>query len=79
MAKFASLSFSGNPDIGILQYQDKLYVFSSKAAAYEFSEAPDMFIALVGEAAKKSPELIQLLELHQQFAAISPYSQVHIK
>ena len=28
------------------------------------------------EAAKRSPELIQLLELHQQFATITPYSQV---
>ena len=30
---------------------------------------------MVAEAAKKSPELIQLLELHQQFATIAPYSQ----
>ena len=29
---------------------------------------------MVAEAAKKSPELIQLLELHQQFATITPYS-----
>ena len=29
---------------------------------------------MVAEAAKKSPELIQLLELHQQFATIAPYS-----
>ena len=34
------------------------------------------FIRLVAEAAKKSPELIQLLELHTQFASITPYSQV---
>ncbi len=34
------------------------------------------FIRLVAEGAKKSPELIQLLELHTQFASITPYTQV---
>uniref|UniRef100_H2YB66 Cilia- and flagella-associated protein 206 n=1 Tax=Ciona savignyi TaxID=51511 RepID=H2YB66_CIOSA len=73
--KHDRLLLPGNPDIGIMQYQDKLYVFSSREAAYEFAFHPDKAIALVAEAAKKSPELIQLLELHQQFASISPYSQ----
>ena len=31
---------------------------------------------MVAEGAKKSPELIQLLELHTQFASITPYAQV---
>nr|CAB3230173.1 UPF0704 protein C6orf165 homolog [Phallusia mammillata] len=75
IVKYDRLLLPGNPDIGIMQYQEKLYVFSSKAAAYEFARNPEEYITLVGEAAKKSPELIQLLELHQQFAAISPYSQ----
>ncbi|CAK8690676.1 cilia- and flagella-associated protein 206-like [Clavelina lepadiformis] len=75
IVKHSRLLLPGNPDIGILQYQDKLYVFSSRTAAYEFAQQPDKYIAFVGEAAKRSPELIQLLELHQQFAAISPYSQ----
>ena len=34
------------------------------------------YIAGIAEAAKKSPELIQLLELHTQFASITPYTQV---
>ena len=51
-------------------------MFSSREAAYEFAADPEHYIMLVAEAAKKSPELIQLLELHQQFATISPYSQV---
>lgn len=34
------------------------------------------YIRLVAEGAKRSPELIQLLELHTQFATITPYSQV---
>ena len=36
------------------------------------------YIQQVGEGAKKSPELIQLLELHTQFATVTPYSQVFI-
>ena len=35
---------------------------------------PEWFIQQVAECAKKSPELIQLLELHHQFATITPYS-----
>lgn len=34
------------------------------------------FIGLVADGAKKSPELIQLLELHTQFSTITPYAQV---
>jgi 2-methylcitrate dehydratase PrpD len=34
------------------------------------------YIQMAAEAAKRSPELIQLLELHTQFATITPYSQV---
>ena len=36
------------------------------------------YINGVAEAAKKSPELIQLLELHTQFASITPYAQVRV-
>ena len=32
----------------------------------------------MAEAAKKSPELIQLLELHTQFASITPYARVRL-
>ena len=34
------------------------------------------YIVGVAEGAKYSPELIQLLELHAQFATITPYTQV---
>jgi hypothetical protein len=36
------------------------------------------YILQVAECAKRSPELIQLLELHTQFAAITPYAQVTV-
>ncbi|KAK6178134.1 hypothetical protein SNE40_012955 [Patella caerulea] len=75
LGKFDRLLLPSNPDIGVLRYKDHHYAFSSKAAAYEFAENPTMYIQLVAEGAKRSPELIQLLELHNQFSTITPYSQ----
>ncbi|KAL3864488.1 hypothetical protein ACJMK2_006167, partial [Sinanodonta woodiana] len=63
-----------NPEIGVLRYKEHYYAFSSKKAAHEFAQNIEGFIALVAEGAKKSPELIQLLELHTQFATVTPYS-----
>ncbi|XP_029902991.1 cilia- and flagella-associated protein 206 [Myripristis murdjan] len=70
------LLLPGNPSIGILKHKEKLYVFSSKDTALKFASSPDEFIAQVAEKAKRSPELIQLLELHQQFACVTPYSEM---
>uniref|UniRef100_A0A8C5QWM6 Cilia- and flagella-associated protein 206 n=1 Tax=Leptobrachium leishanense TaxID=445787 RepID=A0A8C5QWM6_9ANUR len=70
------LLLPGNPDIGILNYKERYYRFSSKEAAYMFAKDPDHYIHLIGDKAKQCAELIQLLELHQQFAAITPHSQV---
>ncbi|XP_070540608.1 cilia- and flagella-associated protein 206-like [Ptychodera flava] len=75
LVKYDRLLLPGNPDIGVLRYKDRYYTFSSKKAAYEFASEPDSFIMMVADGAKKSPELIQLLELHTQFATITPYSQ----
>uniref|UniRef100_A0A3B4GDP0 Cilia- and flagella-associated protein 206 n=1 Tax=Pundamilia nyererei TaxID=303518 RepID=A0A3B4GDP0_9CICH len=68
------LLLPGNPYIGALKHKEKLYVFTSKEAAMKFALSPDSFVAEVAEKAKYSPELIQLLKLHQQFSCISPYS-----
>ncbi|XP_075940902.1 cilia- and flagella-associated protein 206 [Anarhichas minor] len=70
------LLLPGNPHIGVLQHKEKLYVFSSKEAALKFASSPDDFIAEITEKAKHSPELIQLLKLHQQLSCISPYSEI---
>lgn len=78
------LLLPGNSAIGILKYKDKYYTFNSRDAAYSFAENPENYINLITEKAKKNAELIQLLELHQQFETLIPYSQVkdvdkHIK
>ncbi|XP_026197987.1 cilia- and flagella-associated protein 206 [Anabas testudineus] len=70
------LLLPGNPHIGVLKHKDKLYVFSSKKAALEFTSSPDDYISEIAEKAKLSPELIQLLKLHQQFSSVSPYSEI---
>ncbi|XP_032750535.1 cilia- and flagella-associated protein 206 [Rattus rattus] len=72
------LLLPGNPTIGILKYKEKYYTFNSRDAAYSFAENPDHYINLIKEKAKKNAELIQLLELHQQFETLIPYSQVNM-
>ena len=48
---------------------------------YTFFRSPTIiisgsrYIARIAEAAKRSPELIQLLELHMQFSTITPYGK----
>lgn len=78
LIKLLFLIFTGNPAIGILKYKEKYYTFSTRDAAYTFAENPDHYIHLIKEKAKKNAELIQLLELHQQFETLIPYSQVNM-
>uniref|UniRef100_A0A672GU92 Cilia- and flagella-associated protein 206 n=1 Tax=Salarias fasciatus TaxID=181472 RepID=A0A672GU92_SALFA len=72
------LLLPGNPNIGVLKHKEKLYVFSSKRAAVQFSSDPDAFASEVAERAKRSPELIQLLQLHQDLSAAAPPAQVRL-
>ncbi|XP_051043469.1 cilia- and flagella-associated protein 206 isoform X2 [Phodopus roborovskii] len=72
------LLLPGNPTIGILKYKEKYYTFNTRDAAYSFAENPEHYINLIKEKAKKNAELIQLLELHQQFETLIPYSQVNM-
>ncbi|KAA8583413.1 hypothetical protein FQN60_015959 [Etheostoma spectabile] len=70
------LLLPGNPHIGVFKHKEKLYVFRSKEAALKFASSPGVFIAEVAEKAKHSPELIQLLKLHQQFSCVTPYEEM---
>ncbi|KAH3708597.1 cilia- and flagella-associated protein 206-like [Dreissena polymorpha] len=74
LAKFDRLLLPANPEIGVLRFKEHFYAFSSKKAAMEFSSNIEGYIQQVAEGAKRSPELIQLLELHTQFATITPYT-----
>ncbi|XP_072822461.1 cilia- and flagella-associated protein 206-like [Vicugna pacos] len=70
------LLLPGNPAIGILKYKEKYYTFNTRDAAYSFAENPENYIDIIREKAKKNAELIQLLELHQQFETLIPCSQM---
>ncbi|XP_049628192.1 cilia- and flagella-associated protein 206 [Suncus etruscus] len=72
------LLLPGNPAIGILKYKDKYYTFNSKEAACLFADNPEIYTDAIRETAKKNAELIQLLELHQQFETLIPYSQMKV-
>ncbi|XP_074189379.1 cilia- and flagella-associated protein 206 isoform X3 [Rhinolophus sinicus] len=73
------LLLPGNPAIGILKHKEKYYTFSTRSAAYSFAENPEIYIGLIREKAKKNAELIQLLELHQHFETLIPYSQAALR
>lgn len=75
LATHDRLLIPGNADIGILHFKNHYYTFVSKEAALEFASDPDRYILQISECAKKSPELIQLLELHTQFASLASYGQ----
>ncbi|XP_053143263.1 cilia- and flagella-associated protein 206 isoform X2 [Hemicordylus capensis] len=70
------LLLPGNPSIGVLKHKEKYYAFTSKEAAYAFAKNPEKYIKMTAEKAKECAELIQLLELHQQFESLAPYSQL---
>ncbi|XP_053743468.1 cilia- and flagella-associated protein 206-like [Synchiropus splendidus] len=57
------LLLPGNPSIGVLKHMNKFYAFSSRDAARLFARRPSYFISEVEEKAKRSPELIRLLQL----------------
>ncbi|XP_015983704.1 cilia- and flagella-associated protein 206 isoform X2 [Rousettus aegyptiacus] len=73
------LLLPGNPAIGILKHKEKYYTFNNRDAAYSFAENPENYIDIIKEKAKKNAELIQLLELHQQFETLIPYSQANLR
>ncbi|XP_067274533.1 cilia- and flagella-associated protein 206 isoform X2 [Pseudorasbora parva] len=70
------LLLPGNPYIGVLKHKEKYYAFSSRSAALEFAGKADEFTGAVVEMAKRTPELIQLLQLHQEFASVTPYAEM---
>ena len=35
-----------NPEIGVLHYKENYYAFSSKTAAEEFAQEPDLYVLL---------------------------------
>ena len=63
----------GKVSVGVLEYREQYFTFINKEAAKDFAKDPDGYIGKVVEHAKKAPELINLLNMHSHFAAITPY------
>uniref|UniRef100_A0A1A8HYV4 Cilia- and flagella-associated protein 206 n=1 Tax=Nothobranchius kuhntae TaxID=321403 RepID=A0A1A8HYV4_NOTKU len=70
------LLLPGNPQIGVLKHKEMLFAFSSKEAALKFASCPDDVIAEVMTTSKHFPELLKLLNLHQQPLCVHPKSEV---
>ncbi|KAG4105778.1 hypothetical protein H8356DRAFT_1633378 [Neocallimastix lanati (nom. inval.)] len=61
---------SGDRNIGLLQYKDKVYSFSSIEGAVEFSKNPDYYIQSILIDACRNPSLIQLFHLYSYFPTV---------
>ena len=42
LVKYDRLLLPGNPEVGVLKHKDSYYTFSSRQAAEQFSEDPDV-------------------------------------
>jgi hypothetical protein len=56
-----------NPRLGLLHHRGKYYAFSTPEAAFAFSKTPEKFISAAVDCSRRSPELIQLLDMHTHF------------
>lgn len=64
--------------LGILQYDNRYYGFTNQSTADEFATNPDALIKQTLDNAKKYPELLELLQLHDYFSSFSPSGETTI-
>lgn len=62
----------GHPQLGLLHYRGKYFAFSSQEAALAFASNPEKFISVAVDCSRRSPELIQLLDMHTHFSLGTP-------
>ncbi|KAF5296643.1 hypothetical protein FQR65_LT10183 [Abscondita terminalis] len=60
----------GNPNMGVMYFESKYYVFSSVEAAQSFSVKPKRYTLLGLELARQKPEFINLLQLEKQLKEV---------
>ncbi|GLV32787.1 uncharacterized protein CBL_00506 [Carabus blaptoides fortunei] len=60
----------GNPNMGICKWHDKCYVFSSPEAASAFGQDPKTYVLRALEGIRTRPELINLLQMHDQIRSV---------
>merc|ERR550514_1360030 len=62
-----SILVPGRPELGVVQYRGRYCVFASEAAMNQFMASPESHFLGVREASRRSPALIHLLRLHEDF------------
>ena len=72
LATYEGILIPGIPRVALLKYKNKIYSFSSSENAVAFAQSPDQFIDMVVDCSRKSPELIQLLNLQSYFSTVKP-------
>ena len=53
--------------LGLIKYAEMFYGFSSVDAAHDFVNDPTSYLTRIQEKSRAGPDLIELLNLHQQF------------
>ena len=61
-------------NLGLIQYEDRFYGFTNQEAASAFAAGIDGSLDRILLNAKKFPELLELLQLHEHFSSIAPDS-----
>ncbi|KAJ9597926.1 hypothetical protein L9F63_011213, partial [Diploptera punctata] len=69
----------GNPNMGVCRWKGNYYAFSSPSAAAQFGQDPERFVMMALSLAREKSELIGLLQLQEQIAAVRSMVELPIK
>lgn len=67
IVKRQGLLLPGKPELGVIRYQNRFFVFAHQVAINTFMDNPDVFVQGALQRAVLSPELIHLLRLQEAF------------
>uniref|UniRef100_A0A6P7FCQ6 Cilia- and flagella-associated protein 206 n=1 Tax=Diabrotica virgifera virgifera TaxID=50390 RepID=A0A6P7FCQ6_DIAVI len=71
LVETGGILFPGIPQIGVSYYNNKYYALSSAEAFACFSKKPDEYVNQVLNLARRKPQLIHFLGLHESLSAVS--------
>lgn len=67
IVKRQGLLLPGKPELGVIRYRNRFFVFAHEVAINAFMNDPECFVKGALERARHSPELIHLLRLQEAF------------
>lgn len=71
IVKRQGLLLPGKPELGVIRYNNRFFVFANQVAIKTFMDDPDLFVQGALQRAALSPELIHLLRLQDSFPETS--------